>query len=123
MHRSKLSQILIDCRTDDLAGAAAFWAGALGLERSPDDDDDRYVELRGDAGLRVLLQRVEWPSAYHLDIEADDVEAEVTRLEALGATRVRKVRTWWVMRAPTGHDFCVIRPQSAVFAEHTHAWE
>jgi predicted enzyme related to lactoylglutathione lyase len=112
MANSKLTQILIDCQTDDLEPAVEFWSKALHLERSPDDaPGDRYLELRG-GDIGVLLQRVEWPSSYHLDIEADDVDAEADRLEALGATRKRKIQTWWVMRAPTGHDFCVIRRQA-----------
>ena len=48
----------------------------------------------------------------HLDIESDDVAAEVARLEKLGARRVGAVRTWVVMEAPTGHRFCVIRAQT-----------
>jgi hypothetical protein len=47
----------------------------------------------------------------HLDIESDDVEAEVRRLESLGARRVEQVQTWWVMEAPTGQRFCVVRLQ------------
>jgi len=27
MHKSRLGVVVIDCRTDDLAGAAAFWGG------------------------------------------------------------------------------------------------
>lgn len=44
------------------------------------------------------------------DLETDDVEAEVARVEALGAKRVEQIRTWWVMGAPTGQRFCVIKP-------------
>lgn len=110
MPGNKLRQILIDCQTDDLAAAVSFWSQALHLEPSPDDDpSDRYQELRGGDGVRVLIQRVEWPSSYHLDIEADDVDAEADRLEALGAIKKRKLHSWWVMRAPTGHDFCIVR--------------
>jgi hypothetical protein len=38
---------------------------------------------------------------------------------ALGhrASRVAQVRTWSVMEAPTGHRFCVLRPQRPDFAE------
>lgn len=123
MHHSKLGQILIDCQTDDMAGAVRFWSAALGLETSPDDKPgDRYQELRGSSGHTVVLQRVEWPSSYHLDIEADDVEAEVRRLEALGAVRKGKLNTWYIMRAPTGHDFCVIRPETSAFAESANTW-
>ncbi len=59
----------------------------------------------------ILLQQVSHASRVHLDIESDDVEAEAARLERLGARRVEKVKTWWVMEAPTGHRFCVVRPQ------------
>ena len=48
----------------------------------------------------------------HLDIESDDIPAEVARLERLGARKVAEVRTWVVMEAPTGHRFCVIRAQT-----------
>ena len=65
----------------------------------------------------MIIQRVEHESRAHLDIETDDVEAEVARLEALGATRVEQIETWWVMEAPTGQRFCVIRPQRDDFAE------
>jgi hypothetical protein len=114
MHKSKLSQILIDVPEDRWEGALDFWTRALGRQADPSDQpEDRYLNLVG-PGLRVLLQRCEWPASYHLDIETDDVEAEVGRLEALGAVRKKKVGTWWVMRAPTGHDFCVIRRQNGL---------
>ena len=62
------------------------------------------------------------PSRVHLDIETDDIEAEVRRLEKLGAKRVRAVRTWWVMEAPTGQRFCVVRADSNCFAQLATAW-
>ena len=61
-------------------------------------------------------------SRVHLDIETNDVEAEASRLERLGARRVAKVKTWWVMQAPTGQRFCVVRPQRADFAQNANAW-
>ena len=48
-------------------------------------------------------------SRVHLDIESDDIEAEVARLEALGAKKVAFIRRWWVMEAPTGQRFCVVK--------------
>lgn len=111
MHRSCLGAIVIDCRTEDLELAGAFWAGALGYEAKT-TDDPRYLELDcPDGQPQVIIQQVEHESRVHLDIEADDVEAEVRRLEALGARRVRQVKSWWVMEAPTGQRFCVVRPQ------------
>lgn len=119
MHRSRLGQIIIDCN-GDLERAAAFWAAALGHRAStlsdPQDAHYRQLDVETDQP-RILLQRVEHPSRVHLDIETDDVEAEVRRLEALGARRIAQVRTWWVMEAPTGHRFCVLPPQRPDFAE------
>lgn len=112
MRDSRLSALLIDCQADSLDVAVAFWSEALHLQAEPETrPDGRYWTLRG-GDLEVLLQRVEWPSSYHVDIEADDVDAEADRLEALGAVRKRKQQDWWVMRAPTGHDFCVV-PRAA----------
>ena len=70
----------------------------------------------------VFTQRVEHPSRVHLDIEADDVEAEVARLESLGARRLHQVHTWWVLEAPTGQRFCVVRPQSGPLGEDANTW-
>jgi predicted enzyme related to lactoylglutathione lyase len=117
MHKSCLGAVVIDCRTDDLERAAAFWGAALGYPVRG-TDDPRYLELEPAPGQpAVVLQRVEHASRVHLDIETDDVDAEVARLEALGAKRVEQVKSWWVMEAPTGHRFCVIRPQREDFAE------
>lgn len=120
-HRSRLAGFIIDCRTDDLPGAAAFWAAALGDVR-PGREVDNYVELGDQAGLHVEVQAVDHPSRVHLDIESDDIEAEVARLERLGATRVADIKTWVVMQAPTGHRFCVIRAQTADFEAKARTW-
>jgi hypothetical protein len=112
MADSRLCTLLIDCQADGLDKAVSFWSQALHLEASPETHaDGRYWTLRGGGDIQVLLQRVEWPSSYHVDIEADDVDAEADRLEALGATKKRRIQSWWVMRAPTGHDFCVVPRQ------------
>jgi hypothetical protein len=58
----------------------------------------------------------------HLDIESNDVESEVQRLEKLGAQRIQQVRTWWVMEAPTGHRFCVVRATSKDFDATATEW-
>ncbi|MBS0396334.1 MAG: VOC family protein [Proteobacteria bacterium] len=115
----------MDCQTDDLPGAAAFWGGALGLPVRPlaGPDNAGYVGLGEPRGpLHVEVQRVDHPSRVHLDIEADDVEAEVRRLEALGARRVRQVHRWWVLEAPTGQRFCVVPAESAAFAAEARCW-
>jgi Glyoxalase-like domain len=114
VHHSRLTAILIDCNKDTYEKGVEFWSAALGREAKP--EDDRYAVLEGKpGGMRVMVQSVKDQPAYHIDIETDDVEAEAARLEKLGAVRKYKVQTWVVMRAPTGHDFCVIRPQSDDF--------
>lgn len=126
MHRSRLAGIIIDCQTDELDSGAAFWSRALGYpeKRSTDPADDNYVLLQtGPDDVYVELQKVDHPSRVHIDIEADDIEAEVGRLEKLGARRVKQVRNWWVMEAPTGQRFCVVRPQRADFDENANRWD
>ena len=124
MHRSRLSSIIIDCRVDDLSSAAEFWSKAFGkpVASVDQDGDGKYAELKTDADEPfLLLQKVDHAPRIHLDIETDDIDAEVARLEALGATRVAFVKRWWVMQAPTGHRFCVVRKQRPQFGPHLNA--
>ncbi len=58
--------------------------------------------------MQIEVQTVQHESRVHLDIAADDVEAEVKRIEKLGAKRVANVKHWVVMEAPTGQRFCVV---------------
>jgi predicted enzyme related to lactoylglutathione lyase len=125
MHKSRLAGFIIDCQTSDLESAARFWSAALGLAvRPPARSEPAYRTLDtapGDPHLEV--QQVAHPSRVHLDIEADDIEAEVRRLERLGAQRIGPVRTWYVMQAPSGQRFCVVRAERAGFAERANTWE
>ncbi len=68
------------------------------------------------------MQLIDGDARVHLDIETDDVEAEVKRLEALGAERVRPEQTWWIMRDPSGQPFCVVPPQSPDFPKDAITW-
>ena len=125
MHKSKLAGFIIDCQTEELATAAAFWGAALGMPTRAlaPAEAQKYVELIDPLGhVHVEVQSVAHPSRVHLDIETDDIEAEVRRLEALGAKRIGQVKSWWVMEAPTGQRFCVVVPQSPRFADQAHAW-
>lgn len=126
-HRSRLSTFVLDCEVDDLAPHVAFWSAALGKTVEPidpdEDPDGKYAKLvTADDEPILLLQKVRHPSRIHLDIESDDIEAEVVRLEGLGAKRVEQVDTWWVMEAPSGHRFCVVRPQRTPFGPHANRW-
>jgi predicted enzyme related to lactoylglutathione lyase len=127
MHRSRLSTFVIDCKTPDLDAASEFWGKALGRKWAPDADTDpnyRIIDSDADEPL-LLVQKVDHDSRIHLDIEADDLEAEALRLEALGAKRVAFIKRWIVMEAPTGQRFCIVRPQRGPLAgkPRTTEWQ
>ena len=103
MHKSRLGGFIIDCNSDDLDAA------------------DRTLDTPADQP-HLEVQRVAHPSRVHLDIEADDIEAEVGRLEKLGARRIGPVATWYVMEAPTGQHFCVVRAQRTDFDAEANTW-
>lgn len=126
MHRSRLAGFIIDCLGEDLDGAAGFWSQALGLPRRRGNatEDAGYIKLEIPSGeMDIEVQRVDHPSRVHLDIEADDIPAEVARLEKLGARKIAEVKGWVVMAAPTGHRFCVVRAQSKDFEQNANSWE
>lgn len=125
MHRSKLAGFIIDCRTNDLHAAAEFWGAALGMKtrQLPAEEGGKYVRLEDpEERLHIEVQKVAHESRVHLDIETDDIAAEVARLQALGATVVERVHTWCVMQAPTGQRFCVVRKGSKAFEEEANEW-
>ena len=126
MHKSKLAGFIIDCKTTDLKGAAEFWSAALGMEMRglAGEEGDKYIRLVGQREpLHIEVQMVDHDSRVHLDIGADDIEAEAIRLEKLGAKRVAKVHGWIVMQAPTGQRFCVVQAKSKEFLDQCHVWE
>ncbi len=124
MHHSRLCALLIDCKTADVDGAARFWAETLG--RSVDLDHpgsrDNYRMATPPDEPIVQIQRVEHESRVHIDIETDDIPAEVMRLEKLGAEIVNRLERWVVMQAPTGQRFCVVRVQRPGFPKNANEW-
>ncbi len=126
MHRSRLAGLIIDCETDDLDAAAAFWGKALGAppKTAANIEESPYVELVMPAGeIDVEVQAVQHPSRVHIDIESDDIEAEAGRLESLGAKKIANIKSWCVMEAPTGQRFCIVPVISADFEEKANKWE
>jgi Glyoxalase-like domain len=115
-HYSKVSKVVIDVPEAAHDRELGFWQGAIGqaMTRFKRHPEYHGAELPGQ-GIGMLVQRLgEGESRVHLDIHTDDLDAEVARLERLGAERVREVNGWWVMRDPAGLLFCVIpdRPGS-----------
>ena len=126
MHHSRLCAVLIDCRTSDVEGAALFWARALGraVDASHPSSRGNYrmLETPPDEPI-VEIQRVDHGSRVHIDIETDDIPAEVVRLEKLGAKVVNRLERWVVMQAPTGQRFCVVRVQRPGFPKNANRWD
>ena len=92
MHRSRLCHFVID--VPDLEQGVSFWSAALNAteESLPEQSRPVYRRLRlPHSEIRILLQKTSDEKTakerMHLDLETDDVEAEVSRLETLGATR------------------------------------
>ena len=126
MHYSRLCAVLIDCKTSDADGAAVFWSQALGravdVKHPGTRGNYRMLETPPDEPI-VEIQRVEHESRVHIDIETDDIPAEVARLEKLGAKVVERLERWVVMQAPTGQRFCVVRLQRPGYPKNTNRWD
>ncbi len=125
MHKSRLGALVIDCKTPDLFNEAGFWRCALGLEQEDRErpKNSKYVRLQGAPDdVQVLLQTVDHESRVHIDIETNNIPAEVKRLEALGAVIVGEVKEWTVMQAPSGQRFCVIDPIREDFEAKANTW-
>ena len=126
MHHSRLCAVLIDCKTSSVDESARFWSEALGraVDSGHPGSRGNYRMLETPPGeLIVQIQRVDHDSRVHLDIETDNIPAEVARLEKLGAKVVERLERWVVMEAPTGQRFCVVRVQRPGFPEHANRWE
>jgi catechol 2,3-dioxygenase-like lactoylglutathione lyase family enzyme len=109
----------IECITIDSSdpqAAAAWWAEALGYHIDEEMNEDDDVGIKGD-GPTMLFQRVPEgktvKNRIHLDLRPDDRDAQVARLEAMGATRVDIGQTgedsWIVLADPEGNELCVLR--------------
>jgi Glyoxalase-like domain len=101
---------------------AAFWENALSWRRTFEDDDEIVLEPPAGSpedGVVADLLVVRVPehksvkNRLHLDLRPGDQDAEVARLEQLGARRVSVGQddsvTWVVMADPDGNEFCVLR--------------
>lgn len=121
MHRSRIGIVLVDHAGEHHDAALAFWAGVQGVRPIPDGP---YASVGEIGSLNLEVQRLEeGPARVHLDIESDDVAAEVARLEALGATVVERRDGYVVMADPGGVVFCVVGIQTGDrFEEDAREW-
>ena len=123
MHHSRLTAIAIDSPPASFDATTRFWRGTFGSRAEDVGDDDDYQTVGNRGGTTVFVQRIhDGPARIHLDIETDSIEDEVQRLERLGAKRIRKVHSWWVMEDPAGNAFCVVAPQTDDFPGDAAQW-
>jgi hypothetical protein len=124
-HSSRLTSTLIDVPRADYARTVAFWAAALERTAEAEEGDPDYT-LFGEPtpGVSFMVQAVgDDTPRIHLDIETDDIDAEVARLVALGATEVERIEGWVVMRDPAEVVFCVVAVQSPkAFEANATTW-
>jgi hypothetical protein len=116
----RIATLTVDCA--DPAPIARWWAEALGWHVTYEADDEFVIEPgaerhSGDCAPCLLFIKVPdskvVKNRLHLDLRPDDRDAEVARLEALGAKRINIGQgpdvTWVVMSDPDGNEFCVLR--------------
>ena len=124
-HFSRLFKVVIDVPASDHDKELAFWQAAAGQQLSRFDRPEYHGAALHGQDFWLLTQRLgEGQARVHLDIHTDDLEAEVDRLERLGAERVQRVHSWQVMRDPAGLLFCVIpNPPGTLHEDNARRWE
>ena len=122
IERMHIVNVVLDCA--DPERLAPFWMAATGYSRGW--SDQTWIVLSPGVPDRplLLLQRVPEPklgkNRVHFDLGAEDLEAEVARLVALGAMRGERRDLgfvhWNVMADPDGNEFCISAHQPAAEA-------
>ncbi len=121
--------LCIDSR--DPGSLASFWTDVLGWRRTYDSDHEVVLEPPkgspedGVAPDLLFLRVPEEKSVknrLHLDLRPDDQDAEVRRVEGLGARRVSVGQgadvSWVVLADPEGNEFCILRALTAEEMAH-----
>ena len=127
MHRSRIGLVLIDHPEEVWEESLAFWAGVQGV--TPVAEDSSMPEYRslgrtGSVALESQRTGSGTPPRVHLDIETDDVPAEVARVLALGATVVQANPSYTVLQDPGGLVFCVVPVQTGeAFEREALTWD
>jgi catechol 2,3-dioxygenase-like lactoylglutathione lyase family enzyme len=111
----RIECLTVDCSDPELV--AGFWEAALGFRRTYEDDTEIAITAPDGSGADLLFLRVpdakQVKNRLHLDLRPDDRDAEVARLEALGASRTaigqNGDESWVVLADPEGNEFCVLR--------------
>ncbi len=119
----RVHHIVIDAH--DLTAVARFWAEALRWSVLSEREREVVVGPDVDAPIGLCFMPAGGTpktvkNRVHLDLTttADDRDAEIERLIALGARRVDIGQTgeesWDVLADPEGNEFCVVRPKTTL---------
>ena len=119
----RVHHIVIDAH--DLDALGQFWAEALHWTVLSSREREVVVGPDLDAPIGLCFMpagatRKTVKNRVHLDLTttADDRDAEIERLLALGARRVDIGQTgqesWDVLVDPEGNEFCVVRPKTTL---------
>jgi len=123
MHRSRIGIVLID-HAEQHDAALAFWSGVTGVAPTRDEDGP-YTAIGTIGSLNLEVQRLGRGTSarIHLDIETDDLPAEIDRLTGLGATVVERKQEFSIMQDPGGLVFCVVPVQTGErFGREATTW-
>jgi predicted 3-demethylubiquinone-9 3-methyltransferase (glyoxalase superfamily)/predicted enzyme related to lactoylglutathione lyase len=112
MHRSKLAMVLVDVEAGGRDREVAFYSAALGDSGRQSEIFPEYSSFLGTSAPGFLVQEIGTHSRIHFDFHTDDLDAEVARLERLGATVKHRTHHWVVMDDPAGLTFCVVGVES-----------
>jgi Glyoxalase-like domain len=126
---ARIQDVVFDCAHP--ASMARFWSAVLDdYEVAPynkedleqlvalgitnlEDDPAVLVQAGPDVTPRLWFQQVPEPKLFknrvHLDLRADDVDAELNRLIRLGARVLAEYDTQFVLADPEGSEFCLLR--------------
>jgi predicted enzyme related to lactoylglutathione lyase len=122
MHRSRIGIVLVDHDSSRFEEGLAFWAGVQGVRPVIEGTYASVGEV-GTLGFEVQRLGEGTPSRIHLDIETDDIPAEVARLQGLGGRVIEDRGDYVVMQDPGGVVFCVVGVQTGDrFTEDALEW-
>ncbi len=108
MHRSRLAVAVIDLPHSLRREVVTFYEGLTGGVSRIGSDHDEFSVFGPGSGFQLLVQGIEGKSGVHLDVHTDNLEAEVSRLVALGAVERVRHGHWVVLEDPAGMAFCVV---------------
>ena len=112
---SRWDSVVVDAA--DPARLGRWWAEVLDYRILREAPNEVVIAPNGGGQPALVFTAVTEPKSgknrLHFDLHPSDVDAEVARLETLGATRGERIEqhgTYWVVMAdPEGNEFCVCK--------------